>query len=154
VRHELALVTKAPTSPPARPAPAPGPTRRRQLPATGRRPWRRRSPAHGPPHVGLVPRHVSPSPQLCSSPSAWSWAPPLPWSWASPSPWSWAPRRHLVSFFLCVTSIFFFVLLLKMTFEDDDEARHMIVAKEEVEAGCAIVAKAKEVVKAGSATVA
>ena len=40
-----------------------------------------------------------------------------------------------------------------MAYEEDDEARHMIVVKEE-EAGYAIVAKAKEVVEAGSATVA
>ena len=41
-----------------------------------------------------------------------------------------------------------------MASEDDNEARHTIVAMEEEEAGYAIVAKVKEVVEAGSATMA
>ena len=66
-------------------------------------------------------------------------------------------RRRLFSFFIYVAiekkEMFFFVLLLEMASKDNGESRHMIVAKAEKEAGYAIVAKSKEVVEAGSATV-
>ena len=41
-----------------------------------------------------------------------------------------------------------------MASEDDNEARHTIVVKEKEEAGYVIMAKVKEVVDSGSATVA
>ena len=113
------------------------------------------------PHVGLDPCPASPSPQSYSSPSAWLWAPFVAMIVCllvnvivAPLIVTVVRRRRLVSFFLCVASIFFCVLLLEMASEDNNEARHMSVAKEKEEAGYEILKKAKVVVEDGSATVA